>query len=928
MQNENIENLVREINTFCAKNASNIARVEKEISSYKVIEMLEKIAVEMEQQIQKEHKRTFVTDDVEREFMQFACNCMEYILNEREKDKRFRALSGKLFSHRHFGYAFFVVKDKEYAANVQREDYKLQYQEKTELLEKYKNIYKTAYMSLAEFYNKFFGRFNDNECAIKLLCKYFISDILFDEEEQKKIIDGLIDHVKNAGDSSDFGYAFNGLEMINRYIGNLPIYIIDKLLNQYTCNEVEGRILSRKQIFAIISNSFPPDELQQYKFLYLDSIFIVEMLRDICNEERKGWGEAVINFYVEREMPINQKSITVEDDSGNKYELFIDSENAKRVLKKINGEVLFEVCIDKSSTEKKMIIVYRGRRHILENELELDSTLSAYNRQFFLNLKTELINSRENNYISYKLVYLNNYHGMKQQKFCFDKRFSYEEGTITYDDVDKTNLPLEYSSKIMSIHAIVGRNGTGKTSLVNFLGNDFVNIMFELEEQGATISSIINKNEKMQGTEFLVVFEMDEQLYYISSINIVQKPEKVKLYEPRKEGSIKRALSKVFYFSNKVDINEVFEPRIMKKGEAGKKLEVWGTKNYSEQRTLSQQINWQMDEIASRYETQDWEEKGGGFFNRDLFFQLLFLRDYFDDEGKILEAMLWDKFSVENLTLGDSEIDEIIQEFIKGQEKEIYGWQTIFNARRTLQHFSSGQYARFNFFAKLYWIVKGYSCNTEIINELGSQTKFYSDDVIGEEDSAILFIDEGDLYYHPEWQRQYIADLCKIIEESLPCKLQIIIATNSPFILSDIFEDNIIFLTEKENSISTYDKTFGQNIHTLLKKDFFMEYTIGEFAREKIVQIFGVLEEQQYVNKEELAVKVAEILKITVLPEQVYEQLYHFADSIGEDVYRKHILDLIEKHMKNNLDVRINYLKMRQKEIEEELQSLEREKGV
>ena len=62
------------------------------------------------------------------------------------------------------------------------------------------------------------------------------------------------------------------------------------------------------------------------------------MLRDICNEERKGWGEAVINFYVEREMPINQKSITVEDDSENKYELFIDSENAKRVLKKINGE--------------------------------------------------------------------------------------------------------------------------------------------------------------------------------------------------------------------------------------------------------------------------------------------------------------------------------------------------------------------------------------------------------------------------------------------------------------------------------------------------------------------------------------------------------------------------------------------------------------
>lgn len=116
--------------------------------------------------------------------------------------------------------------------------------------------------------------------------------------------------------------------------------------------------------------------------------------------------------------------------------------------------------------------------------------------------------------------------------------------------------------------------------------------------------------------------------------------------------------------------------------------------------------------------------------------------------------------------------------------------------------------------------MKGYANNKELIKSLGDSGRAYENETIVENDSAILFIDEGDLYYHPEWQRLYISDLCKIIEEAVPCNLQIIIATNSPFILSDIFEDNIIFLSEEGESTESHEQTFGQNIHTLLKKDF------------------------------------------------------------------------------------------------------------
>lgn len=922
MNNNNLNNLVSEIRLFCENNMLNIdGMMAEEVKTNEVINMLMYISGEMESRIYEEHQKKYVTDSVEIEYIRFVYRCTEYIMNECDRDDGFEECFGKLFKYRHYGYAFFCLMDKKDVANERREIYSVRVQEKNEVVKKYKKIYKTAYLSLAEFYIHFFGKFSDNESAIKLLCKYFTEDILFDEEEQKKIIDGLSNHVKNAGDSGDLGYAFNGLEMIKSYISNLPDYMIDRLLSRYSCNEVVGRGISRKQIYTIISNTFLANKLYQYKFLYLDSILIVDMLRDICNEERKELEQFVIKFNLEK-IPINLRYFKLEDNDGNRYESIIDSENTSRIIRQSNEETLFEVLFEEAEKEKKMVVVYRGTRYILENKLELDPTLSVYNRKFYLDLKKKLTNNRVNNYISYKLVYLNNYHGMKQQQFCFDKRFGYSQGIISFDDVEKERLPLNYSSNIMSIHAIVGKNGTGKTSLVNFLGDDFVNIMFKLEEDGVAIPHIV-ESINMQDVEFVVVFEMDEQFYYVSNTRIVQTPEKVSRYEPNMAGSIKRALSKVFYFSNKLDINETCESRRMEMCEEEKRLDVWGTKNYSEQRTLSQRIKWQLD-TANTYDLQE-EKKESKFFNRDLFYQLIFLRDNFDDGGKKLASMLWDDFDIDKLTLGDTENDKIIQTFIREKEIKVQELQNVFSVERTLQYFSSGQYAKFNFFAKLYWIVRGYSCNAEIIKGLEEQNKFYGDEVIEKEDSAIIFIDEGDLYYHPEWQRQYISDLCKIIKKSESCKIQIIIATNSPFILSDIFEDNLIFLSEKNNFIKAYGNTFGQNIHILLKRDFFMDYTIGEFAREKIVQVIGILETQHSISKEEMAYKVAEILGITVLPEQVYEQLYHFANSIGEDMYRRYILELIEKHMKNNMNVRINYLKMRQKEIEDELQKLERE---
>ena len=94
---------------------------------------------------------------------------------------------------------------------------------------------------------------------------------------------------------------------------------------------------------------------------------------------------------------------------------------------------------------------------------------------------------------------------------------------------------------------------------------------------------------------------------------------------------------------------------------------------------------------------------------------------------------------------------------------------------------------------------------------------------------------------HPEYQRQFIY---KLITAIYKCKftqikqIQILIATHSPYILSDVPSQNLLMLEDGEirhNKIT--EQTFGANIYDLLKNQFFMNAPIGEIARLKMNEI-------------------------------------------------------------------------------------------
>ncbi len=106
----------------------------------------------------------------------------------------------------------------------------------------------------------------------------------------------------------------------------------------------------------------------------------------------------------------------------------------------------------------------------------------------------------------------------------------------------------------------------------------------------------------------------------------------------------------------------------------------------------------------------------------------------------------------------------------------------------------------------------------------------------------LILIDEGTEYFHPEWQRnflKYLIDFLPFVYGAAKV-IQIIVATNSPFVLSDIPSGNVIVLGKKEDQ-EELGLTFGANIHSLLAHGMFMKNTIGAFAEEKMQQVIDIL---------------------------------------------------------------------------------------
>ncbi|TLS54142.1 hypothetical protein FE782_02005 [Paenibacillus antri] len=252
--------------------------------------------------------------------------------------------------------------------------------------------------------------------------------------------------------------------------------------------------------------------------------------------------------------------------------------------------------------------------------------------------------------------------------------------------------------------------------------------------------------------------------------------------------------------------------------------------------------------------------------------------DYFDarvDRGT--DDALWTDptfmIPIQSEALASSESSEFIKNYRRSYRAYAYldfDWPL-----------SSGEKAFLNFFARLYSRADG--------QPYGSNERLT--------DRVLLLIDEGELYLHPEWQRRFIDHLIRFVSVIYgdPRRIQIILTSHSPFLLSDLPRTSVLYLKREgvhsvvTDGVEEGKSTFAGNIHDMFATGFFMNTTIGEFARQKINDVIAKLKALEHVGEGALQGDPS-----VTLSEEEAKSLLSIIRLIGEPLIAGRLLDMYE----------------------------------
>jgi energy-coupling factor transporter ATP-binding protein EcfA2 len=116
------------------------------------------------------------------------------------------------------------------------------------------------------------------------------------------------------------------------------------------------------------------------------------------------------------------------------------------------------------------------------------------------------------------------------------------------------------------------------------------------------------------------------------------------------------------------------------------------------------------------------------------------------------------------------------------------------------------------------------------VNEIKAAVEYSNDD------GCLILLDEPEVSFHPEWQRRLVSILIRLFEK-INVEPQVVIASHSPFVLSDMLRGKTLML----GAANKLDSCFASNVHDLLADSFFLKKTIGEAAIEQITLLLSFL---------------------------------------------------------------------------------------
>ena len=153
----------------------------------------------------------------------------------------------------------------------------------------------------------------------------------------------------------------------------------------------------------------------------------------------------------------------------------------------------------------------------------------------------------------------------------------------------------------------------------------------------------------------------------------------------------------------------------------------------------------------------------------------------------------------------------------------------------------------------------------------------------------IYLLDEPETYMHPELCRMLLYRLDKVLmERAVTADIQILISTHSPLLLSDVLPEQVTRLDLDSRGYclirnGTDKAYFGANIHTILADGFFLDYTIGEYARvflqAKLDVLKKIVESGETDNKQLSEIKMIIPLIGDALIKRRFEMLVQQAEA-------------------------------------------------
>lgn len=200
---------------------------------------------------------------------------------------------------------------------------------------------------------------------------------------------------------------------------------------------------------------------------------------------------------------------------------------------------------------------------------------------------------------------------------------------------------------------------------------------------------------------------------------------------------------------------------------------------------------------------------------------------------------------------------EISKEGVYQDRKSVFKLRLTKNLEDFLKAYFSAT-TNLNLTLKIDWL--GISSGHKAFISLFSRIHAMDDRITG--NNLLLCIDEGDLYFHPKWQTEFVYKLINVMPYIFEKRhIQFILTTHSPFLASDLPKDNLIFLEkDSEGNCRVHDKsnedfeTFGGNIGELYLDAFFLKNRlISYFAASKIRDLIDKVKSNMPLkNKEKI----------------------------------------------------------------------------